>query len=214
MTIAWDAWAPGLPSLALLPWAMHLGWGIVMAALINHLLSNQEGVARQRMVWAVAVVACIPGLWGPVYWLGLAFQTPSVLAVVWAGQHLYSRWPIAAWTLKSRPAQRSAVNGVFAVLGVVLGWILLLDTLALLPFQLYAMGFSPWGAVVALLLGLLPWIFQGMPGLRSAGGMVVLAVLVFTLLRLPTGNLWDALLDPWLWVVLHFYLARLWVRQY
>ncbi|MCF8146936.1 MAG: hypothetical protein K9J50_00140 [Sulfuritalea sp.] len=212
MTAVWNAWAPGLPSLALLPWAMHLGWGIVMAALFNHLLYNQEGVARQRMVWAVAVVACIPGLWGPVYWLGLAFQTPSVLAVVWAGQHLYSRWPIAAWTLKSRPAQRSAVNGVFAVLGVVLGWILLLDTLALLPFQLYAMGFSPWGAVVALLLGLLPWIFQGMPGLRSAGGMVVLAVLVFTLLRLPTGNMWDALLDPWLWVALHFYLARLALR--
>ncbi len=212
MTIAWDAWAQNLPSLALVPWAMHLGWGIVLAALVNHLLSNHEGVVRQRLVGAVALVACIPGLWGPVYWLGLAFQTPSVLGVVWAGQHLYRNWPIAAWTLKSRPSKRSALNGVFAVMGVALGWLLLLDTLALLPFQLYALGFSPWVAGAALMVGLLPWIFQGIPGLRSAGGLVVLAVLVFTLLRLPTGNLWDALLDPWLWVVLHFYLARLALR--
>lgn len=212
MTAIWAAWAPSLPSLALLPWAMHVGWGIVMAALFNHLLSNQEGVARQRVVWAVAVVACIPGLWGPVYWLGLAFQTPSVLAVLWAGQHLYSQWPIAAWTLKSRQTQRSGANVVFAVLGVVLGWLLLLDTLALIPIQVYALGFSPWSAGVAVVVGLMPWIFQGMPGLRSAGGLVVLAVLVFALLRLPTGNVWDALLDPWLWLVLHFYLVRLALR--
>jgi hypothetical protein len=58
----------------------------------------------------------------------------------------------------------------------------------------------------------MPWIFQGMPGLRSAGGLVVLAVLVFALLRVPTGNVWDALLDPWLWLVLHFYLVRLALR--
>jgi hypothetical protein len=147
-----------------------------------------------------------------VYWLGLAFQTPSVLAVLWAGQHLYSQWPIAAWTLKSRQTQRSGVNVVFAVLGVVLGWLLLLDTLALIPIQVYALGFSPWSAGVAVVVGLMPWIFQGMPGLRSAGGLVVLAVLVFALLRLPTGNVWDALLDPWLWLVLHFYLVRLALR--
>jgi hypothetical protein len=96
----------------------------------------------------------------------------------------------------------------FTLLGVVLGWLLLLDTLALVPMQLYAWGFSPWSAGVALLLGLLPWIFQGISGLRSAGGLIVLAVVVFTLLRLPTGNVWDALLDPWLWVVLHVYLLR------
>jgi hypothetical protein len=25
---------------------------------------------------------------------------------------------------------------------------------------------------------------------------------LFVLLRLPTGNVWDALLDPWLWLLL------------
>jgi hypothetical protein len=187
---------------------MHVGWGVVMAALLNSLLSQSVGVVRHLIVLIVAVIACIPGTWGPVYWLGLAFQTPSVLAVLWAGQHLYSRWPIAAWTLKARQSQRSAVNMAFTLLGVVLGWLLLLDTLALVPMQLYAWGFSPWSAGVALLLGLLPWIFLGISGLRSAGGLVVLSVVVFTLLRLPTGNVWDALLDPWLWVVLHVYLLR------
>jgi len=213
MTAAWDALAPSLPSLVHLPWAMHVGWGVVMAALLNSLLSQSVGVRRHLIVWVVAVIACIPGTWGPVYWLGLAFQTPSVLAVLWAGQHLYSRWPIAAWTLKARQSPRSGVNMSFALLGVVLGWLLLLDTLALVPMQLYAWGFSPWSAGAALLFGLLPWVFQGMSGLRSAGGLVVLSVVVFTLLRLPTGNVWDALLDPWLWVVLHIYLVRRWVRN-
>jgi hypothetical protein len=212
MTAAWDALAPSLPSLAHLPWAMHVGWGVVMAALLNRLLSQSVGVVRHLIVLIVAVIACIPGTWGPVYWLGLAFQTPSVLAVLWAGQHLYSRWPIAAWTLKARQSQRSAVNMAFTLLGVVLGWLLLLDTLALVPMQLYAWGFSPWSAGVALLLGLLPWIFLGISGLRSAGGLVVLSVVVFTLLRLPTGNVWDVLLDPWLWLVLHIYLVRMALR--
>lgn len=208
MTAPWDALAPSLPSLANLPWAMHVGWGVVMAALLNTLLIQSAGVVRHRIVWVVAVIACIPGIWGPVYWLGLAFQTPSVIALLWAGQHLYSHWPVAAWTLKARQSQRSGVNMSFALLGVVLGWLLLLDTLALVPVQLYALGFSPWSAGGALLLGLLPWIFQGISGLRSAGGLVVSAVIVFTLLRLTTGNVWDALLDPWLWVVLHIYLVR------
>lgn len=208
MTAPWDALLPSLHSLASLPWAMHVGWGVVMAALLNTLLIQSAGVVRHRIVWVVAVIACIPGIWGPVYWLGLAFQTPSVIALLWAGQHLYSHWPVAAWTLKARQSQRSGVNMSFALLGVVLGWLLLLDTLALVPVQLYALGFSPWSAGGALLLGLLPWIFQGISGLRSAGGLVVSAVIVFTLLRLTTGNVWDALLDPWLWVVLHIYLVR------
>jgi hypothetical protein len=33
----------------------------------------------------------------------------------------------------------------------------------------------------------------------SGGTALLAAVLLFSLLRLPTGNLWDALLDPLLW---------------
>jgi hypothetical protein len=28
-----------------------------------------------------------------------------------------------------------------------------------------------------------------------------LALLLFVVLRLPTGNVWDAVVDPWLWLV-------------
>jgi hypothetical protein len=35
-----------------------------------------------------------------------------------------------------------------------------------------------------------------------------MTALVFVSLRLPTGNLWDALLDPWLWLLLHAILLR------
>jgi hypothetical protein len=32
--------------------------------------------------------------------------------------------------------------------------------------------------------------------------LVALVLIAYAGLRLPTGNLWDALLDPWLWVAL------------
>ena len=35
-----------------------------------------------------------------------------------------------------------------------------------------------------------------------------LALLMFAATRLPSGNLWDALLDPWLWSALHIALLR------
>jgi hypothetical protein len=40
--------------------------------------------------------------------------------------------------------------------------------------------------------------------------LVAMAVMAFVVLRLPTGNAWDALLDPWLWVALHVMAFRAW----
>jgi len=37
---------------------------------------------------------------------------------------------------------------------------------------------------------------------RDVSLLLGAVLLLQVLLRLPTGNLWDALLDPWLWVVL------------
>ena len=63
-----------------------------------------------------------------------------------------------------------------------------------------------------MLLALLPWVVQHKPmNVRSRPLWMVFApctVLVFVALRLPTGNLWDALLDPWLWGALHVFLIR------
>jgi len=38
--------------------------------------------------------------------------------------------------------------------------------------------------------------------------LLPLVLLFFVLTRLPTGNLWDALLDPLLWIVLQVYAIR------
>ena len=34
----------------------------------------------------------------------------------------------------------------------------------------------------------------------GTGAAVLLALLGFSATRLPTGNFWDAMLDPWLWL--------------
>jgi hypothetical protein len=77
--------------------------------------------------------------------------------------------------------------------------------------QLYAFGFSPAAVFLVMVVGLLPWVF-GRYTARDrhlfASGLVLSAALVFVVLRLPTGNVWDAVLDPWLWVALQVYLVR------
>jgi hypothetical protein len=98
-----------------------------------------------------------------------------------------------------------------AGLGAVLGWALLLDSIAMLPMQMYAWGFSPWALGLVVLAALLPWV-AGRHTARPRGWMAVcvmpLAALVFVAVRLPTGNVWDAVLDPWVWLALQVWLAR------
>jgi hypothetical protein len=38
-------------------------------------------------------------------------------------------------------------------------------------------------------------------------------LLLFAATRLPTGNLWDAVLDPWLWLALQGVLVRRLLRR-
>ena len=79
-----------------------------------------------------------------------------------------------------------------------IGWLLLLDTLALLPVQLYALGFHPLTGGLMLLLGLLPCIVHGATSWRDEWVRVLpAAVVLFVLSRWPSGNVWDAVLDPW-----------------
>ncbi|OGB43988.1 MAG: hypothetical protein A2461_06615 [Burkholderiales bacterium RIFOXYC2_FULL_59_8] len=75
--------------------------------------------------------------------------------------------------------------------------------LAWWPVSVYAWGFGSGALALACALALLLWVLDG-AGL--AGQRLTLSfaavLLVFTLTRLPSGNLWDALLDPWLWLIL------------
>jgi hypothetical protein len=93
----------------------------------------------------------------------------------------------------------------------LLGWLLMADMLAWLPLtaSVYAWGFSPSAVVVLSVLAVLPWLVWGaklvlpQPAGMSPLGLLVLVLTAFVFTRLPSGNVWDALLDPWLWVVLH-----------
>ncbi|MFZ3221333.1 MAG: hypothetical protein WA174_14950, partial [Rhodoferax sp.] len=138
----------------------------------------------------------------PDYWLGLAFQAPSLVTTLLCAGLLYDRF--------ARARERSPESGhrgalALAVLGVGAGWALLCDTFALLPVPLYAWGFSPLATALVLLVTALPWVVWR-DGRRP--WLVPLAVLVFVAVRLPSGNVWDVVLDPWLWLALHGYLLQ------
>jgi hypothetical protein len=98
--------------------------------------------------------------------------------------------------------------------GIVVGWVLLLDTLAVFPVSVYPWGFSPAVPAVAVLALLLPWVLRkDTGGLPLTHTMLVVVMLVFIALRLPSGNAWDALLDPWLWLALHVVAFRAWRQR-
>ena len=199
---------PLLPSPPAMQLALYLVWAIVLGAGTLLLAGRLARPYRLGLALAVMAWTLLPGPYSPAYWLGLAFQTPSLMSAVivlaWFLGHALQ--PQGSGAAVPRP-QVQALK-ILLVAGVVLGWVLLLDTLAWLPVSVYAWGFgSAAVAAVAVCVTLL-WVVRGVacanqkaPGLP--GFLLLLSVLaLFVLSRLPTGNLWDALLDPWLWVAL------------
>jgi hypothetical protein len=151
----------------------------------------------------------MPGPYAPTHWLGLAFQSPSISTVMLCG--LFLRGQFFPPRTRGGAADAAASWGrlVLAAVGVVAGWLLLLDTLAVVPVAVYAWGFSAAATGLALLVALVPWVVgRGDAPRDTAWWLAPLVVLLFVALRWPTGNLWDALLDPWLCVALHLYLAQ------
>lgn len=208
--------APVLPSAMLQQIWRHLGWSVVLASLGSNLVSRWFLGRPGRLdgwQWGVALVlaswAWLPGPYSPTYWLGLAFQAPSIAAVLLCDALMRQRFfPTQNGMRITEPHSHIAL--VLALGGVVVGWALLLDTLALLPVQLYAWGFSPAAVGLVLTAAAIPWLAG--TGLKHFGRsylwVVPVSVLVFVAWRLPSGNAWDAVLDPWLWLVLHVYVVR------
>ncbi|MBK7000703.1 MAG: hypothetical protein IPH35_12285 [Rhodoferax sp.] len=197
MNLGWLGDAPALPAAWLLALWLRLGWSLVLACLGYWALRvlPVRPVLRYSAILTLAAWALLPGPGSISHWLGLAFQAPSIATVLCCCALLHTRH------------QRDAMA---LWMGLLLGWVLLLDTFALLPllpFSLYAWGFSPMAIPWLVLLLLLPWVLTGQQpdvGIGIAGGALVL----FVLLRLPGGNVWDALLDPLLWLVLHVHAVR------
>ena len=201
---------PLLPDAFALQLWLNLGWASVL--LYGFLRFSRGLVIGLRAVLALMLVAWCwwPGTLGATHWLGLAFQSPSALLVGLCLHGIYTEY--RRWRAPSAQGNAAGeVTGCGPMIGLLLvtGWLLLLDTVALLPFGLYAWGFEPVAVGLTTFLALLPWLWWR--GKLPAAGklvLVVFVVLVLVALRLPTGNVWDAWLDPWLWVFLHVYAIR------
>lgn len=203
---------PALPAPALMRMAQPLSWAIVLACIVMWVGERwprrlQRGLAGLLFVWTL-----IPGAVSPAFWLGLAFQMPSLMSTVICGVSLVLILRTRSCSL-SDPAQVRALQWA-GLGGVLLGWLLLLDTFAVFPVSLYAAGFSPAAAGVVALMAALPWMLVGpRHPWRVVSYLLGTVLLLSVLLRLPTGNVWDALLDPLLWVALQLgWLLRGWRR--
>jgi len=197
---------PSLPAA----WAMRLGlalsWALVLAALGSALtcrrpLRTRRAVASLLLAWTL-----LPGPLTPDYWLGLAFHAPSLSAMLLCGW-----WLRRSLFPPSHQSETQAAGPVALLLApIALGYVLLLDTFAVIPLQIYAWGFSPMLLLVLLLVALLPWVLSGASrtGNGLAHWLLPAALLLYAATRLPTGNVWDALLDPLLWLFLHGLLVR------
>jgi hypothetical protein len=172
-----------------------LAWTIVLATLVASLLP--AAMRRSRpvlggLLFATAALMALPNGASPAYWLVLAFQWPSGVLLGCCLLKLNAAKP-------GSPAVICMPTSIAAVIALA-GTALYLDAIGLLSLGLYYWGFGPHGApLVALVAGagcaLAAILGRGRPHTLVAVG----ALALFSILRLPTGNLWDALLDPLLW---------------
>lgn len=188
---------PLLPAPLAFRLYLDLAWGLVLAALALPILARWAVRHERLKFWlplALLLWCLLPGALSPAYWLGLALRAPSGLLV-----------GLCAWALLRHyrpqtpgPAPLEALRTWTWPL-VLLGWVLLFDTFALTPFSVYAWGYAPWLLGALAFAGLLPALLREQ---RAMPAVWLGVLLLHLLLRLPTGNAWDAVLDPalWLWL--------------
>lgn len=196
---------PLLPDVTVLLVARRISWALVLACLLLYFGRTRWPLVLRRALSVVLLAwAFLPGPLSPAFWLGLAYQTPSLMSTLLAALCL-ARWLRAPTPVPLGAEWRRAWVGL-SLAGMALGWLLLLDTFAVLPISnsFYAWGFSPAALGVAAVLAALPWLLRGQPGpAMRVSGLLASVLVLYVTLRLPNGNLWSALLDPWLWVALH-----------
>lgn len=206
--------AARLPALFWQQRWLGVGWAVVLAFCTVWLVGRFSQGRAIKIVLATLAATCAlwPGPGGAGYWLGLAFQAPSVTTVLLCalltvrmlsgsvGSRSWSCvWP---WDVLA-----------LAVCGVALGWALLLDALGVFPASLFNWGFgatAPAWVVAGALL-----IRGGHKAGYSMTGVTMLALgaFLYLVLRLPSGNVFDAILDPALWLALHMALLRQWRKR-
>ena len=184
-----------LPELSLQIVYGHAAWIIILATVLLAVLPASLTRARRTLaaLFGVAVVlAVLPGKAAASYWLGLVFQWPSTLLVGLCLVKLCFAW-------QGKPDTAAMPPALAAALGLV-GSLLYVDAIGLISLSLYYRGFGPYGAPLLALLLAAGASLAVLRGYARPQGLAILgAVVAFSTLRLPTGNLWDALLDPLLW---------------
>ena len=204
--------APLVPGLHTQDLARPLLWALTLGGAVHWLARGCSPGVRQAALVLVLLWVALPGSASLAYWLAQAFQMPSLSSAALALGYLWRVWrgpPRASARLGARAATACQLMHSLRWLAVLLGWLLLLDLLALLPLPLYGLGFGTPALVVAVSLLLLFWLRWGAePAARPWLALAAAVLLLFVLTRWPSGNLWDALLDPLLWLGLQ--LRWLW----
>ena len=184
-----------------------LAWAVVAAGLLACLWPAAVSHPRRARLTLAATIAlmALPDSLSPAHWLGMAFQYPSALLLGCCILKLTSHSGARAAREFMPPALMAAV--------ATAGAFLYMDAAGLLSVGFYQAGFGPAAAPALALLGTAVCVAAMALG---RGGdtpfLVLVALLAFTLLRLPTGNLWDALIDPLLWAYAVASLAKAGVR--
>lgn len=174
-----------------------VAWALILAALVAGAWPTSWRLPRPALAAigaACLLLMALPGAASPAWHLGLAFQYPSGLLAALCLVRLHGRW-------RGAPGGAAGAMplGLAALVGAT-GTVLYIDAFGLLARGLYYAGFGPaFAALLAMLLALacLAAVVRGRG--RSQACAALGALLLFSLARLPTGNLWDALLDPLLW---------------
>ena len=184
-----------LPELDLQIVYGRLTWCVVLAALASAVWPAAWRLPRRlvaAMVAALGALMLLPGAASPAYWLVLAFQWPSGLLVGLCLVRLMQVW-------QGRRAQVWLPPSMGAALALA-GAGLYLDAIGLLSRGFYFWGFTEVQAPLAglVLLGACAW--AALMNLARPHALALLGALAaYAVLRLPTGNVWDAVLDPFVW---------------
>ncbi len=209
LTVLQAPLVPGLDAQAL---ARPLLWALTLGGAVHWLARGRSPRVRQAALVLVLLWVALPGSASLAYWLAQAFQMPSLSSAALGLGYLWRVWrgpPRAGARAGERAATACQLMRSLRWLAVLLGWLLLLDLLALLPLSLYGLGFGTPALGVAVSLLLLFWLRWGAePAARPWLALAAAVLLLFVLTRWPSGNLWDALLDPLLWLGLQ--LRWLW----
>ncbi|WBS03889.1 hypothetical protein OU994_06260 [Pseudoduganella sp. SL102] len=182
-----------LPDLALQIVYGHVAWALVLVALLTACVPQVARRHWRAVAAGLVVLSALPGTWSPAWWLTLAFQYPSGLLV---GLSL-----VALERRRQGSAPRMVLPLAMALPLALGGAALYLDTFGVLALGLYHGGFGAVGAPLLGIAAIAACAFAIWRGHALQPALALLAgLLLYALLRLPTGNLWDALLDPLLWM--------------